>query len=180
MGNIADTRDSWCSRTFEYPFGSRLIWFVASVVDLRRQCDPGTIDITPMGRRRTDCLHLHSPRRSTRSTMSAQSTTGLSTFTCRCHRQWRRHRSISCVCDPAAQRESVCEREDLMEFLDTKFFSYWNSTRRCPTWWSNSASIVSFDGRFESNGWRMSNRLFLLEFHLPFVLEIMIVQRWCV
>lgn len=44
------------------------------------------------------------------------------------------------------QRES----EESLTFLDTKFFNYSNSIHRCPTWWLNSASIVSFDGSFES------------------------------
>ena len=184
MGNIVNTRNTRCSRMFQEPVGRSSLCIVVGIVDLRRECDPGTINITSVGRRRTNRLHIHSTRCSTRSTVSAQSKTGLSTSTCGCHRKWRRHWSISCVRHLVAQQQAARETEDSMTFLVTKFFNYSNSIHRCPTWWLNSASIVSFDGSFESKESRCLALtwlvFFLKEFHRPSVLEITIVRQWCV
>lgn len=118
MGNIVNTRNSWCSRMFKEPEGRSSLWIVVGIVDLRRECDPGTINITSVGRRRTNSLHIHSTRCSTRSTVSAQSKTGLSTSTCGCHRKWRRHWSLSCVRHLVAQQSSVREREREWRIVD--------------------------------------------------------------
>ena len=62
-----------------------------------RHCDARTIVLASVGRRRIDCVYFHPTRCALDSSVSSQSTFRFSTFTCRCHRERKWHRSFSCV-----------------------------------------------------------------------------------